>query len=451
LKIAVQGRVEDRNVIQELLSPWDVSFTSLDDAEIVIVYKEKPLENNKTIVIPSGSTNFTEWIRAIKSRVVQKVGEPILIDVSSQTVLTITPRVIYSYDGLVKLASKNIVPMETTLNENLVVLTLDVVKEFNRILDETLNAKPSTLYRLFTGLPIPYSIAPKRFRDLFMRSREGKENLTFLDKLPLDALRFILVRAIEKLLKKKVHRKLWNGKKYALMITHDVDTSKGLRRAKKLKKIEHKYDVPSAWYLPSKRYKLDSEVLKELVNHGEIGVHGIEHNGKLNRLPINKLIEKFSEAKQTLERIIGERIEGFRAPLLQHNIKILQALRDTGYVYDTSIPTWEPRHSATMKEHGIGTIYPLTLEGITEIPVTLPQDHQLLCVLGLNSKEVIQKWMNIINAIKEIGALCIILMHPEYELADPETLSIYEELLNIIVSDKEVLVSLPKTLISLYN
>jgi peptidoglycan/xylan/chitin deacetylase (PgdA/CDA1 family) len=262
-------------------------------------------------------------------------------------------------------------------------------------------------------------------------------------------LRFILSSAIEKLSEKKIERKTWNGKKYAFILTHDVDTREGLRKAKKLKKIEHKYDVPSAWYVPSKRYKLDADAINELANHGEVGAHDTKHDGKLNRLSRNALVERLREAKQILENITGEKVEGFRAPLLQHSVKIIQALRDVRYSYDTSVPTWEPRHPNTMNSQGIGTMYPLTLEGVTEIPVTLPQDQQLLHVLGLSPKEVTRKWMKMIDTIKEISGLCTVLMHPDYELADPENLGLYEELLNMIASDSEALVSLPRNIAAL--
>jgi peptidoglycan/xylan/chitin deacetylase (PgdA/CDA1 family) len=414
----------------------------LDEADVAIAYKEKPLETEKTIVIPSDSADFRKWVKDVKLRVVRKLGEPVFIDAGSQTVLTITPQMLYCYDGAVEPASKD-TPTAAELNEDLIFLKVDIVKEYDKILDETLNAKPSTLYRLLTGLPVPYTLAPERLKDFLMRKRGGKENLTFCDKLPLDALRFILVRAIEEILGEKLERKKWNGKKYAFILTHDVDTLEGLRKAKKLKKIEHKYDVPSAWYVPSKRYKLDAGAIRELANRGEVGAHDTKHDGKLNRLSRNALVERLREAKQILENITGEKVDGFRAPLLQHSVEIVQALRDAGYSYDTSVPTWEPRHPSTMNSHGIGTMYPLTLEGVTEIPVTLPQDQQLLHVLGLSPKEVTREWMRMIDMVKEIGGLCTVLVHPDYELADPENLGLYEELLNTITSDNEVLVSLP--------
>lgn len=76
LKIAVQGEAADVEVIRELLSPWNASFTSLDEAEVVVVYKEKPLETKKTNAIPWDSADFMKWAKNMKLRVVRKPGEP---------------------------------------------------------------------------------------------------------------------------------------------------------------------------------------------------------------------------------------------------------------------------------------------------------------------------------------------------------------------------------------
>lgn|GEM_PF-1515108 len=446
MKIAIQGQAADIEVIHELLSPWNASFTSLDEADVVIVYKEKPLEEKKTIVIPSDSADFMKWVKDMKSRVVRKLGEPVSTAASSQTVLTITPQIMYCYDGSIKPAPRD-APTAAELNENLIFLTLDVVKEYNKILDETLNAKPSTVYRLLTGLPVPYTIAPKRLRGFFMREHGGQDNLTYCDKLPLDALRFILVKAIEKLSDEKLERKAWNGKGYACTITHDIDTRNGLQKAKSVKKLEEKYDAPSAWFIPSKHFELNHEIVEALANYGEVGAHGTRHDGELASLPKQKLVKRLCEAKQTLEKIINCSVEGFRAPLLQHSPGILCGLKEAGYTYDTSIPTWEPKHPRTMHPHGLGTIYPMFFKSTTEIPISVVQDHQLLYVLGLKPKEVIAKWLSIMTVIKELGGCCVLLSHPEYKLFDMDNLGVYEELLNTITSDQQVWRTTPKQLV----
>jgi peptidoglycan/xylan/chitin deacetylase (PgdA/CDA1 family) len=448
LKIAIQGQAPDVEVIRELLSPWKISFSTLDEAEIVIVHGEKPLETKKTIVIPSDSANFMKWLKDVKVKVVRKLGESVFVAAGEQTVLTITPQTLYFYDGLAKSASRDTAHTMAELDENLILLTVDIVNEYNKILDETLNANPSTIYRLLTGLPVPYTLAPKRLRNFYMRRREGHENLTFCDKLPLDALRFVLVTAIEDLLDKRLRRKTWNGKRYACIVTHDIESRKGLQKAKHVKKLEEKYNVPSAWYIPSKRYKLDLETIKELANYGEIGAHDTKHDGKLAQLPKQRLIKRLHEAKQTLEKIINRSVDGFRAPLLQQRLKIIQALCKTEYVYDTSIPTWEPKHPETMRRHGIGTMHPMNIDGIVEIPVTLPQDHQMIHALGMSPRQTVEAWVKLMKESEGMGGLCVFLTHPDYELARSENLNMYEDLLNAVTGNSEACITLPKEAVS---
>lgn len=213
--------------------------------------------------------------------------------------------------------------------------------------------------------------------------------------------------------------------------------------ALRLKKIENKYDLPTAWYIPARLFELDSQIIQELANHGEVGSHDTKHDGKLDRTPDSKLMARLVESREVLETILGAKVEGFRSPLLQHSLRIIHALRKAGYNYDTSIPTWEPRHPKTMRPHGIATIFPVTIEGFTEIPVTLPQDHQLLSVLGLSPTEVVTEWLRNLNTIKEIGGMGTFLVHPDYDLVSPENMRIYEELLNEIASDTKGLVDLP--------
>jgi peptidoglycan/xylan/chitin deacetylase (PgdA/CDA1 family) len=443
LKIAIRGQAPDVKIIRCLLAPWHFSFTNVDEADIVVVYKTRPAEAKKTIVIPSSSVGFFDWIKENKSKVLKKTGGFSKVR-ASETVLTIKPDTAYWYDGLGELELDDPFSTALRINEDTVLLTIDVVREQERILDAVLEPEPSILYRLLTNLPISYNLAPKPLREMVLKERKGQNCLAFCEKLPFDALRLTLVSAIEKLMGKSPSRKMWNGKKTVVALTHDVETQNGLRRSKKVKRIEHKYDAQSAWYVPSKMFELDVEAIRDLANHGEVGAHDTKHDGKLVQTHGSKLIQRMREAKQTLEKLTREQVTGFRSPLLQHSAEILGALRKAGYAYDTSIPTWEPRHPYTMKSHGVATTYPFHVNGLIEIPVTLPQDHQLLYVLGLRPKEVVREWMSMIDTVKELGGVSTILMHPDYELADPENLGKYEELLNAIISDNQVMVSLPK-------
>ena len=226
------------------------------------------------------------------------------------------------------------------------------------------------------------------------------------------------------------------------VLTHDVETFNGLAGDWLLKKIEEKYDLSSVWYVPSSRYKLDDTLLRELADHGEVGSHDTKHDGKLYNLKKQSLVERLALSKNILTKITQNKIIGFRSPMLQYNQIILQSLVEAGYLYDTSIPTWEPKHPYTMKPHGIGTVYPLKINGLLEIPLTLTQDHQLIHVLGLKPKEVLKTWATMTSVIRAIGGLSVFLIHPDYELAKPGT-DLYEELLSDVVSDSKGIVALP--------
>ena len=403
LKIRIQAEASCSKVIQELLSPWNVTFSDSNIADVTIVYskeKTKKPPETKTVIIPSNTSTF------------RKIG-------------TI---------------------------ENTAILEADVVEAYHKALNETFDAKSSAAYRILTGLPIHYKMAPKQLRDLLMNARVhekgDKERLEYGEKLHFDALRFNLASTIEEVLKERLPRKTWNGKKYACVVTHDIDTSQGLRRAHLLKKIEERYDVPSAWYIPSDHFRLDIQTIRGLANHGEIGSHDTKHDGKLAQLSQEKLVRRLSESRQALSKAANCSIEGFRAPLLQHSFKIIDALQAAGYSYDSSIPTWEPKHPSTMSPHGIGTVYPIMLKDVMELPVTLPQDHQMIHVLGMNPKETVKTWINFMSIIRETGGLCVFLIHPDYELALSKNLTVYEELLNFIKADHDAWTTLPKSIAS---
>ncbi len=74
---------------------------------------------------------------------------------------------------------KMVLSTDFEVDETTVALKMDVVQEFNNLINKTLSPKQSTLYRVVTGLPIPYGLVPSRIRDLLMKSN-GLQNLSLL-------------------------------------------------------------------------------------------------------------------------------------------------------------------------------------------------------------------------------------------------------------------------------
>lgn len=202
MKIAVLASAADIEVIKELLSPWNISFTNSNEADIVICRKEKPLETKKTLVVPSEFTNVVKSTgRDKKSKGIHRTERSISVGAGPKTALAITPHVFCS-DSPNGQETENSISTMMHCHGDSATLTFDVVNEYYMIIDEVLNAESASSYRLLTSLPIPYNRAPKQLKNLIMRKKERVRNLTFYDKLPLDALRFILAEAIEKLAKK---------------------------------------------------------------------------------------------------------------------------------------------------------------------------------------------------------------------------------------------------------
>jgi peptidoglycan/xylan/chitin deacetylase (PgdA/CDA1 family) len=446
VRIGFQAEASDARVLKELLSPWDISFTGSGQADIVIIYDCEEAIVNKAIIVPHERPDFYDLLRNQKLRLERSFHKPIQVPVSQQTALTILPERVYSYEKPAALIGKENSSAELVLNDELSVLRVDVVKEYKRIVDPILDAKSSVLYRLLTSLPIRYDVAPKKIRDFVMRGKRGEKNFNYCDKLPLDALRFIVAKAVERLSGKRLSRRTWKGKNSCYIVTHDVDTKQGLARASSIKKLEERYDIESAWYVPTKHYSLDSEMIKDLANHGEVGVHGAQHSANLISLPSQKLYQLLRESKQLLSKISGSSVKGFRSPLLQHNSTILEQLKKADYSYDTSIPTWEPKHPQTVSPFGIGTVFPLVLNNLVEIPVSTVQDHQLLYVLGLTAKETVAEWFSFMTLIKEIGGCSVVLSHPEYGLFDSGNISVYEDFLGCISSDSDGWITTPAKL-----
>lgn len=449
MKVAIEAPTPDVNVIKELLSPWDILFTEPDEADISIIYNQKPCQIKAAVMIPYGSAGFVTCAKETDLDVTRKIGYLTSVNATDQTKLTFTPEFLYCFGKLAKVAFEEETLTEILTKDDKLILKIDLVEEYRLITEGILHPEQSTFHRVVTGLPIPYGLAPRRLRDFLMKTDKGVD-LALNSKLPLDALRFLLVNAIEKICGEKLKKTSLFAHSNVCILTHDVETTIGLQRTRSIKKIEEKYDVGSVWYVPSNRYKLDKEIVRELSNHGEVGSHDTKHDGKLVHLKERELVERLKDSRLTLEKIVEKPVVGFRAPMLQHNHTILQAIKEAGYLYDTSVPTWEPKHPYTMKPHGIGTVFPLKLNGLPEIPLTLTQDHQLIHVLGLSSEKVLKSWETMASVIRDIGGVSVFLVHPDYELADSGT-ELYEQLISDLTSDSKTVVTVPSKIYTTLN
>ena len=114
-----------------------------------------------------------------------------------------------------------------------------------------------------------------------------------------------------------------NKKKFAVVLTHGVETAIGQRNIWKVKEIEEELGFRSSWNFVPERYKLDEELIQNLKNRGfEIGIHGLKHNGKLFR---NKKVF-LKRAKKINYYIKKYNCLGFSSPSTWRNYDYMQNL-----------------------------------------------------------------------------------------------------------------------------
>jgi hypothetical protein len=204
----------------------------------------------------------------------------------------------------------------------------------------------------------------------------------------------------------------WKGwplnKRFALVLTHDVDTQKGNDSSLSLMEMEKGLGFFSSFNFVPRRYRVSQTVRETLVRNGfEIGVHGLRHDGTL----FNSRKEFLSQAAQINFFIREWGAVGFRAPSMIRN---LEWIKDLSVEYDLSTFDTDPFEP---QPDGARTIFPFRIEGdgawpgYIEMPYTLSQDFTLFVLLGQKDNSV---WKRKLDWIAEKGGMALINTHPDY-------------------------------------
>jgi hypothetical protein len=277
-------------------------------------------------------------------------------------------------------------------------------------------------------IEIYYHLKPyiPRYIQIFMRRRLiVRQRRKYADIWPID----------EHTSKKPDYFTGWpEEKKFALVLTHDVDTKKGYERVWDLAMLEKSMGLRSSFgFVPEERYIVDSKLLEKLKNEGiEVYLHDFNHDGKLfstydifkQRLPVmNDYIRKWG-------------VKGFRAGAMHHNLEWIHEL-DIDYdmsTFDTD--PFEPQPDA------IQSIFPLiilkqnTVRSYIEMPYTMPQDFTLFILL---KNESIDIWKQKLDWMVKQGAMVLLNTHPDYMCMGEEkpgleeyTVSFYMEFMEYV-------------------
>lgn len=205
----------------------------------------------------------------------------------------------------------------------------------------------------------------------------------------------------------------WAGwpldKKFALVLTHDVERSEGYEKVIKLMEVEKELGfISTFFFIPERDYTINKNLLSELKTNGfEFGVHGLKHDGKLFK---NEKV--FEQRSIRINHYLKEwNCSGFRAPAMHHNLKWIKSLN---IKYDMSTFDTDPFEP---QPDGVGTIFPFwagndeNCSGYLEMPYTLPQDHTLFIILQEKNNRI---WKEKLDWIVEKGGMVLLDVHPDY-------------------------------------
>jgi len=229
------------------------------------------------------------------------------------------------------------------------------------------------------------------------------------------------------------------GKRFAIVLTHDVESSKGVRNSIPLAELEMEFGFRSSFNFVAQDYQISQKIFSYLRENGfEIGLHGLSHDGNLFRSKPH-----FDSKIDRINHYLREwRCDGFRSPSMYHNLSWICDL-DVEYdasTFDTDpfepqpdgvgtiFPFWVPAAGGTATSSAISVIpgstspeaqpvtcnlQPATVSqrGFIELPYTLPQDHTLFILMGEKDTAI---WKKKLAWIVERGGMALVIVHPDY-------------------------------------
>lgn len=229
-----------------------------------------------------------------------------------------------------------------------------------------------------------------------------------------------------------------DGKRFAFVLTHDVEGAEGLSKVRQLAELEMSLGFRSSFnFVPEGEYSVPSALRSWLTENGfEVGVHDLHHDGHLYRSR-----EEFARRARKINGYLKEwGVGGYRSGFMLHNYAWHH---DLEVAYDaTSFDTdpFEPQPD------GVGTIFPFFVprpaaeprakgqeqsrdsehsllaqrssrqfntprSGYVELPYTLPQDSTLFFLLGETSDQI---WRKKVDWVAGKGGMALLNTHPDY-------------------------------------
>lgn len=216
------------------------------------------------------------------------------------------------------------------------------------------------------------------------------------------------------------------GRKFAFVLTHDVEDRTGLDKCRQLAEMEQQLGFCSSFnFIPEGPYAVPPDLRSWLTGQGfEVGVHDLNHDGKLFTSRRGFL----QKAKKINHYLREWQAGGYRSGFMLRN---LDWLHDLEIAYDASTFDTDPFEP---QPDGAGTIFPFWIplpgdwprqtsdgrqppteppsrSGYVELPYTLPQDSTVFLLLQEKTPDL---WLRKLDWLAAHGGMALVNVHPDY-------------------------------------
>ena len=193
-----------------------------------------------------------------------------------------------------------------------------------------------------------------------------------------------------------------------VLLTHDIDSPEGLQSlVTRFLAVEEAAGARSTSFVVPCGWPVDHGLASEVTVRGhEVGVHGYDHGNRTPFAADEERRRRVDAARSFAERY---RSAGYRAPSLLRTRGLLRDLARR-YRYDSSIPT--SGGLFPVPNNGCATARPFAIEGILELPLSMPRDGSLR-FLGYSSHEIARLWINCADVIARSHGVVVLLTHCE--------------------------------------
>jgi glycosyltransferase involved in cell wall biosynthesis len=414
-KLLIYGEGPDREKLQTLINIFNLNdkikiFQPLALTEIARVMASADLG-----VVPKRGDTFGDEAFSTKSLEFMAVGVPLLMSGTTIDKYYFTDeQVLFFESGKVEDLSKKMLYLYRRPDkrreliekgrEKVKSLTWDKKKhEYFGLLDLLVHKKSVPMpmghfrwrayalyYPIKTLLPRAAQVAIRR---LWVKSRQSAST----GRWPIDPFSAVSPKKFPG----------WpDGKQFALVLRHDVETIVGHQICRRVLNLEEEFKLKSAFYLVPEGYTVSPDLRKLILSAGgEVGVHGLNHDGRLYSSR-----RRFAQRAAKINQYIKDwDAVGFASPSAHHELDWLESLSAE---YDTSTFDTDPFEP---QPDSAKTIFPFKVYGkkrnFIELPYTLPQDFTLMVLMG---HQDISVWKKKLDWVASRGGMALLITHPDY-------------------------------------